>query len=58
MEALRLVALVAIVVTFCAGYVWLDRLGSRWFRALPPRWRERGLLGLLIDRIRKERRER
>jgi hypothetical protein len=53
MEALRILAVVAIVVAFCAGYVWLDRLGTRWFRALPPHVQERGLLGVLIDRIRK-----
>jgi hypothetical protein len=40
-------ATLAVVVT----YVWLDRLGNRWFQALPEPVRRHGILGLAVRRL-------
>lgn len=45
----------AAVLAVVAGFVALDWVGSRWFRALPEPWRRRGLLGLALDRVRRKR---
>jgi hypothetical protein len=45
----------AVVLAAVAGFVALDWLGSRWFRALPEPVRRRGLVGLALDRLRRRR---
>jgi len=41
------VATLAAVVT----YVWLERLGNRWFQGLPEPIRRHGILGLAVRRL-------
>lgn len=51
MQALELVGLIGIAVALVGAWLWLDRLANRWFQALPDQVKERGLVGLFIDRL-------
>lgn len=53
MDLLTALASVLAIVGVVAVFLLLDRLGNRWFQALPQQIRDKGLLGVAWERLRR-----